>query len=217
MSLCKYVNKSERLTRLRCWCWSWRLGCRKSGSDWVNWGRSITSSLASQRAGEERKRVRPLVKPQTSVCQQHNTIWPSAKTASSSKIIPEFPSEQSELSFFLNFFIKLISGAKGVSCLLVHNSLFLFVFVRRNGLRLAARVLCSSPTDGALDVFIYTLSFPSPFLLYFLTLWFLYCTLKPNKRCFFSNLLPPLPVESGDVRSVTDEGEGEEGSGWHTT
>lgn len=32
------------------------------------------------------------------------------------------------------------------------------------------RVLCSGPTDGALDIFIYTLSFPSPFLLYFLTL-----------------------------------------------
>ncbi len=93
-SLCNFVNKSERITRLRCWCWSWRLDCRKSGSDWVNWGRSITSSLASQRAGEERKRVRPLVKPQTSVCQQHNTVWPSAKTASASKIIPEFPSEQ---------------------------------------------------------------------------------------------------------------------------
>lgn len=73
-------------------------------------------------------------------------------------------------------------------------------------------VLCSGPTDGALDIFIYTLSFPSPFLLYFLTLLISFIVyFKPNKRCFFSNLLPPLPVESGDVRSVTivcDEGGG---------
>lgn len=61
----------------------------------------------------------------------NNTI-PSAKTAYSSKNIPEFPIKWGGWRF-LGWSDKLIGGAKGVVCLLVHNSLFLLCFSSGTG------------------------------------------------------------------------------------
>lgn len=133
MSSWQYVNKLDRLLCLRCWCWSWRPGCRKRGSDLVNWGRSITSLLASQRAGEGRTRVRPTITPQT---QYHLTI------SQNSLNIPELPSEWGRWRFLgqVRSSIKVIGGAKGVVCLLVHNSLFLLCLSAGTGWDLSRSV-----------------------------------------------------------------------------
>lgn len=44
-------NSAHLCVCLRCWSWSWRRVCRRSGSVSASWGRSITSWRGWQRAG----------------------------------------------------------------------------------------------------------------------------------------------------------------------
>lgn len=165
-SLCNYVNKSDCLLCLRCWCWSWRPGCRKRGSDWVNWGRSITPSLVSQRAGEGRMRVRPPITPQTWTTQHPLT---NSQNCLFLKNIPEFPNKWGGWSD------RLIGGAKGVVCLLVHNSLFLLCFSSGTGWDLWCSV--QRPYRwGAWHLYIHTIFPFSLFIVLFNSFDFFYCT-----------------------------------------